>query len=80
MKELSLLPDDLRRTPSVQLLDNWYQQSFLEMIDFESSDPTDQATLDNFTEILNMIRTRHANVVGKWVSCRCPLSRSCKYY
>ena len=64
MKELSLLPDDLRRTPSVQLLDNWYQQSFLEMIDFESSDPTDQATLDNFTEILNMIRTRHANVVG----------------
>jgi len=63
MKELSLLPDDLRRTPSVQLLDNWYQQSFLEMIDFESSDPTDQSTLDNFTEILNMIRTRHSNVV-----------------
>ena len=64
MKELSLLPDDLRRTPSVQLLDNWYQQSFLEIIDFESSNPSDQDTLENFTETLNMIRNRHANVVG----------------
>jgi len=63
MKELSLLPDDLRRTSSVQLLDNWYQQSFLEMINFESSDPSDQATLDDFTETLNVIRTRHAEVV-----------------
>ena len=60
-----MLPDDLRRTSSVQLLDNWYQQSFLEMINFESSDPTDQSTLDDFSETLDVIRTRHAEVVGK---------------
>ena len=64
MKELSLLPDDLRRTPSVQLLDDWYQQSFLEMINFESSDPSDSSTIDNFTENLDLIRVRHSNVVG----------------
>jgi len=63
MKELSLLPDDLRRTPSVQLLDDWYQQSFLEMINFESSDPSDSSTIDNFTENLDLIRVRHSNVV-----------------
>ena len=66
MKELSLLPDDLRRTPSVQLLDDWYQQSFLEMINFESSDPSDSSTIDNFTENLDLIRVRHSNVVGMW--------------
>ena len=77
MKELSLLPDDLRRTPSVQLLDDWYQQSFLEMINFESSDPSDSSTIDNFTENLDLIRVRHSNVVGMWFASFLDIELSC---
>jgi len=35
MKEFHLLPDNLLKMPSVGLVNNWYAQSFDEMIEFE---------------------------------------------
>ncbi|KAG1674372.1 [Pyruvate dehydrogenase (acetyl-transferring)] kinase, mitochondrial [Nymphon striatum] len=62
MKEIHLLPENLLRMPSVGLVQNWYEQSFKDVLQFEKSDPC-PSTLDRFTETLNMIRNRHSNVV-----------------
>ncbi len=46
MKEIHLLPDHLLNTPSVSLLNNWYAQSFAEILTFEKADADDTETLD----------------------------------
>ncbi|CAG5125096.1 unnamed protein product [Candidula unifasciata] len=63
MKEISLLPENLLRMTSVKLVMSWYQQSFQELMEYESKNPPDQKVLDNFTLTLVHIRNRHGNVV-----------------
>lgn len=41
MKEISLLPDNLLRTPSVQLVQSWYIQSLQELLDFKDKSAED---------------------------------------
>ncbi|NWV14262.1 PDK2 kinase, partial [Ptilonorhynchus violaceus] len=45
MKEINLLPDRVLRTPSVQLVQSWYVQSLLDIMEFHDRDPEDRATL-----------------------------------
>ncbi|KAK7582604.1 hypothetical protein V9T40_014049 [Parthenolecanium corni] len=63
MKEIHLLPERLLNTPSVSLLNNWYAQSFAEILAFEKADANDTETLVKFCQTLVRIRNRHADVV-----------------
>lgn len=64
MKEINLLPETLQQMPSVAMVRNWYQQSFTEILEFESANKSDDPnTLSKFAEILVKIRNRHSNVV-----------------
>ncbi|XP_075299758.1 pyruvate dehydrogenase kinase, isozyme 2 isoform X2 [Opisthocomus hoazin] len=63
MKEINLLPDRVLHTPSVQLVQSWYVQSLLDIMEFLDRDPEDQATLGQFTNALVTIRNRHNDVV-----------------
>uniref|UniRef100_A0A8C4J8G5 Protein-serine/threonine kinase n=1 Tax=Dromaius novaehollandiae TaxID=8790 RepID=A0A8C4J8G5_DRONO len=63
MKEINLLPDRVLRTPSVQLVQSWYVQSLLDIMEFLDRDPEDRATLGQFTDALVTIRNRHNDVV-----------------
>lgn len=38
MKEIHLLPDNLLRMPSVVLVNDWYAQSFAEILEYEKMD------------------------------------------
>nr|CAG4644035.1 EOG090X07QN [Lepidurus arcticus] len=62
MKEISLLPDNLLRMPSVNLVQTWYVQSFQEILEFEDSQANGTA-LEKFAATLVKIRNRHADVV-----------------
>lgn len=63
MREIDFLPDKLLGTPSLQLLQSWYAQSLMELVDFVEKDPEDKLTLTKFTETLINIRNRHNNVI-----------------
>ncbi|XP_064204319.1 pyruvate dehydrogenase kinase, isozyme 4 [Anguilla rostrata] len=63
MKEIDFLPDKLLGTPSLQLLQSWYAQSLMEIVDFLEKDPEDKKVLTRFTETLINVRNRHNNVV-----------------
>lgn len=63
MKELNLLPDRLLATPSVHLVQNWYIQSLMEILEFLDKNPDDQSVLEAFVEVLEGIRNRHNEVV-----------------
>ncbi|XP_057673571.1 pyruvate dehydrogenase (acetyl-transferring) kinase isozyme 2, mitochondrial-like [Corythoichthys intestinalis] len=63
MKEINLLPDKLLATPSVQLVQSWYIQSLMEILDFLDKSPDDQRTLEMFVDVLEAIRNRHNEVV-----------------
>ncbi|BFZ22683.1 hypothetical protein BsWGS_25722 [Bradybaena similaris] len=63
MKEISLLPENLLKMSSVKLVMSWYQQSFKELIEFESRDKINQNIMETFTHTLINIRNRHSNVV-----------------
>ncbi|PVD35950.1 hypothetical protein C0Q70_02919 [Pomacea canaliculata] len=63
MKEISLLPDNLLHMPSVTLVMSWYEQSFRELIQFETSPTPGEDILQKFTDTLVHIRNRHSNVV-----------------
>lgn len=63
MKEIDFLPDKLLSTPSLQLLQSWYAQSLMELVDFLEKDPDDKKVLKKFTEALVNVRNRHNNVV-----------------
>ncbi|GBP29776.1 [Pyruvate dehydrogenase [Eumeta japonica] len=62
MKEIALLPENLLRMPSVGLVNQWYERSFEEIIQFEKVDP-EPDVLSKFCERLVHIRNRHADVV-----------------
>ncbi|KAK1160322.1 pyruvate dehydrogenase (acetyl-transferring) kinase isozyme 2, mitochondrial-like [Acipenser oxyrinchus oxyrinchus] len=63
MKEINLLPDRLISTPSVQMLQSWYIQSLLDILNFLDKSPDDHSALRDFTEALIKIRNRHNDVV-----------------
>jgi len=63
MKEINLLPGNLLQMPSVLILQDWYAQSFRDLVEFESSSPTDQNNLAQFCQTLKTVQTRHTNVV-----------------
>ena len=42
MKEIHLLPQNLLKMPSVALVNEWYAQSFEEILEFEKSDINDK--------------------------------------
>ncbi|XP_039219034.1 pyruvate dehydrogenase kinase, isozyme 3 isoform X4 [Crotalus tigris] len=63
MREVNLLPDNLLNRPSVKLVQSWYMQSFLELLEYENKNPEDPQVLDNFLDILIKVRNRHNDVV-----------------
>lgn len=63
MREVNLLPDNLLNHPSVGLVQSWYMQSFLELLEYENRSPEDPQVLDNFLHVLINIRNRHNDVV-----------------
>uniref|UniRef100_A0A8C7Z034 Protein-serine/threonine kinase n=1 Tax=Oryzias sinensis TaxID=183150 RepID=A0A8C7Z034_9TELE len=63
MREVNLLPDKLLSQPSVRLVQKWYMQSFVELLDYENRKPEDPHTLNDFLEVLIEIRNRHNDVV-----------------
>lgn len=56
MKEIHLLPESLLKTPSVSRLNDWYAQSFEEILEFEKSDADDMETLDKLVIALGVHR------------------------
>eukprot|EP00092_Neocalanus_flemingeri_P015056 GFUD01016262.1.p1 GENE.GFUD01016262.1~~GFUD01016262.1.p1 ORF type:complete len:415 (-),score=97.98 GFUD01016262.1:272-1516(-) len=63
MKEINLLPGNLLQMPSVLILQDWYAQSFRDLVEFESSSPNDRVNLVQFCQTLKTVQTRHTNVV-----------------
>lgn len=63
MKEISLLPDNLLRTPSVQLVQSWYVQSLQEILDFKDKSSEDSGAIQSFTDTVIKIRNRHNDVI-----------------
>ncbi|CAJ0574169.1 unnamed protein product, partial [Mesorhabditis spiculigera] len=62
MQEISLLPPALLEMPSSKLVASWYQESFVELLDFEGKDPTTDL-INQFNEKIHGILKRHAHVV-----------------
>jgi len=62
MKEINLLPPNLLQMPSVTILQDWYSESFRDLVTFEDTDPS-RTTLLSFCQTLKSIQTRHTNVV-----------------
>ncbi|MEQ2185361.1 [Pyruvate dehydrogenase (acetyl-transferring)] kinase isozyme 2 [Goodea atripinnis] len=63
MKEINLLPDKLLTTPSVQMVQRWYSQSLMEILEFLDDNPDDHRVLAEFVDALVTIRNRHNDVV-----------------
>lgn len=68
MKEINLLPANLLEMPSVMTLQEWYSQSFKELVEYITDDTNkkgsvDEATLARFCQTLKTIQHRHNNVV-----------------
>ncbi|XP_008586630.1 PREDICTED: [Pyruvate dehydrogenase (acetyl-transferring)] kinase isozyme 1, mitochondrial [Galeopterus variegatus] len=63
MKEISLLPDNLLRTPSVQMVQSWYIQSLQELLDFKDKSAEDAKAIYDFTDTVIRIRNRHNDVI-----------------
>ncbi|KTF76482.1 hypothetical protein cypCar_00014515 [Cyprinus carpio] len=63
MKEINLLPKRLLTTPSVQMVQSWYIQSLMEILEFLEKSPDDQSVLEEFVNALVNIRNRHNDVV-----------------
>jgi len=63
MKEINLLPSNLLQMPSVLILQDWYAQTFRDLVEFDSSSPTDPEILARFCQTLKTIQARHTNVV-----------------
>lgn len=53
MREVNLLPDNLLNRPSVGLVQSWYMQSFLELLEYENKSPEDPHVLDDFFRRFN---------------------------
>ncbi|KAG7331104.1 hypothetical protein KOW79_005073 [Hemibagrus wyckioides] len=63
MKEINLLPDNLLRTPSVRLVQSWYIQSLLDILEFKEKNANDGKVIFDFTDAVIKILNRHNDVV-----------------
>ncbi|KAM6951424.1 pyruvate dehydrogenase (acetyl-transferring) kinase isozyme 2, mitochondrial-like [Aplochiton taeniatus] len=63
MKEINLLPEKLVTTPSVKMVQSWYIQSLMEILEFLNHNPSDHKVLGDFVDALVSIRNRHNDVV-----------------
>jgi pyruvate dehydrogenase kinase 2/3/4 len=63
MQEIALLPEHLLRMPSVSLVQSWYEKSFEEILQFESTERPETNDLQKFCDALLKIRNRHSSVV-----------------
>lgn len=63
MKEINLLPDNLLRTPSVGLVQSWYIQSLLDILEFKKKDANNEEVTADFTDAVIKILSRHNDVV-----------------
>ncbi|XP_063300364.1 pyruvate dehydrogenase kinase, isozyme 3 [Pelobates fuscus] len=63
LKEVHLLPENLLQRPSVKLVQSWYMQSFIELMDYEDKSPDDTGVLYDFLNVLIQVRNRHNDVV-----------------
>ncbi|XP_055947891.1 pyruvate dehydrogenase (acetyl-transferring) kinase, mitochondrial-like isoform X1 [Argiope bruennichi] len=78
MKEIQLLPENLLRMPSVNLVQSWYQKSFEEILVYESVDTSDPKILETFCERLIKIHNRHNDVVPTMAQGVIELKQSCQ--
>ncbi|XP_003698965.1 pyruvate dehydrogenase (acetyl-transferring) kinase, mitochondrial [Apis florea] len=62
MKEIHLLPENLLKMPSVDIVNNLYATSFEDIMQFEKVEVND-TTLDKFCQTLVKIRNRHKDIV-----------------
>uniref|UniRef100_A0A915CQM2 Protein-serine/threonine kinase n=1 Tax=Ditylenchus dipsaci TaxID=166011 RepID=A0A915CQM2_9BILA len=62
MKEFDLLPLSLLQTPSAQLVEGWYKQSFEELLQFRDLEPSKE-TNTKFNNQIRQILRRHNTVV-----------------
>uniref|UniRef100_A0A8C4IG45 Protein-serine/threonine kinase n=1 Tax=Dicentrarchus labrax TaxID=13489 RepID=A0A8C4IG45_DICLA len=63
MKEINLLPDKLLTTQPVKMVQSWYIQSLIEILEFLDKNPDDYKVLGEFVDALVTIRNRHNDVV-----------------
>lgn len=63
MKEINLLPDNLLRTPSVGLVQSWYIQSLLDILEFKKKNANTEEVTADFTDAVIKILSRHNDVV-----------------
>ncbi|XP_060785995.1 pyruvate dehydrogenase (acetyl-transferring) kinase isozyme 1, mitochondrial [Neoarius graeffei] len=63
MKEINLLPDNLLRTPSVRLVQSWYIQSLLDILEFKEKNANNGKVVSDFTDAVIKILSRHNDVV-----------------
>ena len=62
MPEVNLLLEDLLNHHSVGLVQSWYMQSFLELLEYANKSPEDPQVLDNFLQVLIKVRNKHNDV------------------
>ncbi|KAM9780553.1 LOW QUALITY PROTEIN: pyruvate dehydrogenase (acetyl-transferring) kinase isozyme 2, mitochondrial-like [Neosynchiropus ocellatus] len=58
MKEINLLPDALLATSSVQLVQSWYIQSLMEILEFLDKNPDDQSILESVYRVFKRESTK----------------------
>lgn len=63
MQEILLLPENLLRTPSVQLVISWYEQTFKDLIEFDEVTESNNSILAKYGAAMARISNRHAKVV-----------------
>lgn len=63
MKEFRLLPDQLHNTPSFRTVEDWYQESFSEILQFKDVHIDSDGTLEKFNATLDTLLRRHESVV-----------------
>lgn len=56
MKEIHLLPPNLVRQPSIQLVDSWYRRSFEELVGFSELPAKDPSVLSRFVGMKKKLR------------------------
>ncbi|GBN43717.1 [Pyruvate dehydrogenase (acetyl-transferring)] kinase isozyme 1, mitochondrial [Araneus ventricosus] len=78
MKEIHLLPENLLRMPSVNLVQSWYEKSFEEILVYEDADTSDPKILENFCDRLIKIHNRHNDVVPTMAQGVIELKQSCQ--
>jgi pyruvate dehydrogenase kinase 2/3/4 len=63
MKEFHLLPEPLVSQPSLKLVEKWYEESFVDIVEFENAPTDDEAVFKKFNAVLEVMRGRQQSVV-----------------